>query len=211
MQFLAVQHFAAATRHSSQCVFQLMSSFDCDGSKLLAEAIADSVTRQRHAGGWMVTPGSTTPRSARMGRALFVALCSSCLLLLAATSRSDVALDAANTTAQHSGGDGTGTGPNAHGHRHGAAGDPPATAPTAPVTNMPPTQSDPGSPAAQWSYEQLSAGEQAYVDRAASNASSDQTHSAFARAVGEQATVAAASAAANELGVDNLASQGVVQ
>jgi hypothetical protein len=62
-----------------------------------------------------------------------------------------------------------------------------------------------------WSHDELPPNEQAYVDRAADTTGQDQTNAAFAAAVAQQSNVAAASATASQLGVDNLSSEGVVQ
>jgi hypothetical protein len=85
-----------------------------------------------------------------------------------------------------------------------APGDPPHVVPAAIG------QTDPGPASALWHYPDLSPGEQAYVDRNANTAGWDQIDAAYGAAVAEQALAAAARDEANQLGVDDLASEGVV-
>lgn len=61
-----------------------------------------------------------------------------------------------------------------------------------------------------WAYRDLSVSEQAVVDRGRDTKGWDQTHNAYTTAVVERAHQAASDAAAHEIGVDNLASTGVV-
>jgi len=86
------------------------------------------------------------------------------------------------------------------------------TAPSDPPTVIPASigQTDPGPASALWHYQDLSPGEQAYVDRNANAAGWDQIDAAFGAAVAEQGRAAAARDEANQLGVDDLASEGVV-
>jgi hypothetical protein len=102
------------------------------------------------------------------------------ILLIAAAARSDVAPD-------------------------------PQPAPDAP-TLVPNTigQTDPGPADALWHYSDLSAGEQAYVLRNADPGNWDQVNQAFGAAVVEQGLAAAARDAGNQLGVDDLATEGVL-
>lgn len=71
-------------------------------------------------------------------------------------------------------------------------------------------QTDPGPASALWEYTDLSPGEQAWVDRNRDTTGWDQTNRAFGQAVAEQAQAAAARDAATQLGLDDVADEGVV-
>jgi hypothetical protein len=80
------------------------------------------------------------------------------------------------------------------------------TGPGIPLPNGPQTM--PSKPF--WSNSDLNAAEQAVAQRGVDTSAWAPTHNAFASAARELAQVAAANAAANDLGVESLASTGVV-
>jgi hypothetical protein len=86
----------------------------------------------------------------------------------------------------------------------------PAAAGPATFVPMDIGQTNPGPPGALWHYSDLPPGEQAYVLRNANTGNSDQVNQAFATAVVEQAHGAAARDVGNQLGIDNLATEGVL-
>lgn len=119
------------------------------------------------------------------------------VLLIAATSRSDVAPTAVSTAPTPIDEPITGT----------PITPAPGTASTvAPKDPFAPYDPGPGS----WSYSNLSAEERALADRGRDTTGWPETNSAFARASQEQAQRAAAAAAADQLGVTNVAETGVV-
>jgi hypothetical protein len=61
-----------------------------------------------------------------------------------------------------------------------------------------------------WAYADLSPAERVDIDRGRDVTGWDQVHNAYASAAAERAHQAAGDAAAHQLGVDNLASTGVV-
>jgi hypothetical protein len=71
-------------------------------------------------------------------------------------------------------------------------------------------QTDPGPGSALWHRADLSPEEQQYVDHAAVQPNADEINSAYASAMVEQAEHAAEVAAADELGIDGLGTEGVV-
>lgn len=111
--------------------------------------------------------------------------------------------------------------------RHVAGAPPhlPATAAAEPITGTPArsapsehvhahapfTPYDVGPKGSTWSYAQLTPAEQAAAVRATERMPSRQTHDAFARASAERARRADGEAAAHELGVESLATIGVVR
>lgn len=117
-----------------------------------------------------------------MGRTLVFGGLMAAVLLFAAAARSDV-----------------GAGSDSPG-----AGSPPTVVPAA----IGPT--DPGPASALWHYADLSPAERAYVDRNADTTGWDQVTAAFGAAVAEQGRAAAARDEANQLGVDDLATEGVL-
>jgi hypothetical protein len=72
------------------------------------------------------------------------------------------------------------------------------------------TQTDPGPASALWHRADLTPTEQAYLDQAAVNPNAEAIGAAYASAMSERAAEAAASAAADELGLEGLGSEGVV-
>jgi hypothetical protein len=69
---------------------------------------------------------------------------------------------------------------------------------------------DPGPAEALWKYEQLTPGEKAVADRGRLQPGWTAIHDVYRSAVIQRSTQAAASAAQHQLGIDNLASIGVV-
>jgi hypothetical protein len=67
-----------------------------------------------------------------------------------------------------------------------------------------------GDAEAVWTYSDLTAAEQAGADRGRDTTGWKKTHDAFASAATARARQAAASSAAAQLGIDNLAATGVV-
>ncbi len=61
-----------------------------------------------------------------------------------------------------------------------------------------------------WTYQQLTPAEQAVADQGRDTTGWDQVHNAYASAVAQRAQQAAGDSAAAQLGVENLAGQGVV-
>ena len=72
------------------------------------------------------------------------------------------------------------------------------------------TQTDPGPASALWHPADLSAVERAYLSHAAANPNAEAIGTAYASAMSERAAEAAASAAAQQLGLDDLGGEGVV-
>jgi len=72
------------------------------------------------------------------------------------------------------------------------------------------TQTDPGPASALWHRADLTPTEQAYLDHAAVNPNAEAIGAAYASAMSERAAEAAASAAAEQLGLEGLGSEGVV-
>jgi hypothetical protein len=138
-----------------------------------------------------------------MGRSvLFLAFLGG-VLLIAATSRSDVAAPEATSPPSLPAG--------------GAAAEPISgtAAVSAPgeetAAHDPFTLYDIGPPGTKaWTYGELSASEKAEADLRADTTSWDQVNNAFAAAAAERAHQAASDAAAHQLGIDNLAQTGVV-
>lgn len=114
-----------------------------------------------------------------MGRSLVFGMFMSAILLIAVAARSDVAQ--------------------------------PAPGAPDPDPNVPMTigQTDPGPASALWEYSDLSPREQAWVDRNRDTTGWDHINQAFGKAAGEQARAAAARDAATQLGLDDLAGEGV--
>jgi hypothetical protein len=140
-----------------------------------------------------------------MGKLLFGAAMAA-VLLVAATSRSDVATDPTSGAA-------------------GAGADSPTTAVDEPTMDTPVavapgsegpghapfTPYDVGGPDAIWTRADLSPAEQAVADRGVDPKGWQATHDAFASAVAERSQQAAADAAQHQLGVvEELAGTGVV-
>jgi len=121
------------------------------------------------------------------------------VLLVAATSRSDVA--PAPISADATPIDEPIT---------GAPITPAPGAPTSVPQKDPFAPYDPGPPSASWRYADLSAAERALADRGRNTDGWTEVNDAFATASGEQASRAAAAAAASQLGVAALAETGVV-
>jgi hypothetical protein len=92
----------------------------------------------------------------------------------------------------------------------GAGSDSPPAADPPTVVPMAIGPTDPGPASALWHHGDLSPAEQAYVDRNANASGWDQVNAAFGAAVAEQARAAAARDEANQLGVDDLATEGVL-
>ena len=136
-----------------------------------------------------------------MGKSLLYGVFGLILLFFAATSRSDVGPAMSNVP-----------GPPA------AAGDEPITgSPAASAAGSETLRHDPftrydiGAPGTKgWSYRDLRPDEKAYSDRVRQAPIAARTADGFAAAVKERAQHAGGNAAASMLGIDNLASTGVV-
>ena len=138
-----------------------------------------------------------------MGRSLLFAALLGGVLLIAATSRSDVAAPAATPPPALP----SGTAPQEPISGTAAVSAPGDEAPA----RDPFTPYDGGPPGTKtWAYADLSASEKAAVDRGRDTTGWDHVHSAYATAAAERAHQAASDAAAHQLGVDNLALTGVV-
>lgn len=118
-----------------------------------------------------------------MGRTIVLGGLMSAVLLFAAAARSDVGVGSDQPPANDS---------------------PPTVVPAAIG------QTDPGPASALWHYSDLSPAEKAYVDRNADTTGWDRVTAAFGSAVAEQGRAAAARDEANQLGVDDLATEGVL-
>jgi hypothetical protein len=138
-----------------------------------------------------------------MGRSLLFAVLLGAVLLIAATSRSDVAAPVATPTP---------TLPSSTAAQEPISGTAAVSAPGDETSARDPfTPYDIGPPGTKaWAYADLSASEKAQVDRGRDTTGWDQVHKAYGAAVAERAHQAAGDAAAHQLGVDNLASTGVV-
>ena len=112
-------------------------------------------------------------------------------------------------------------------YRDVAASPPPSLPPSAqaePITGTPAVSApggatrrhdpfkpyDTGPPGSTWTYKQLPPAQRAYVDQAGQHGPTQHTLDGFAHAAAERAHEAAGEAAAHELGVEDLASLGVV-
>jgi len=136
-----------------------------------------------------------------MGKRLLFRVSTFSVLLVAATSRSDVAVDTSTTTS-------FGTGVE-------ATPEPITGAPAVSAPGWESVPKDPFSPydvgsGGTWSYQSLTPAERAVADRAGDTTGWDQTNKAFAQASAELAKQASAASAAAQLGVTNLADTGVV-
>jgi hypothetical protein len=78
------------------------------------------------------------------------------------------------------------------------------------VRHDPFTPYDNGGSAAAWSYDQLTTGEKSAADAAAHGPNWAAIHNAFGDAVAERSQGAAAAAAANQLNLSDLSTQGVI-
>jgi hypothetical protein len=138
-----------------------------------------------------------------MGRSVLFAALLGGVLLVAATSRSDVAAPAATPIPAL---------PSGMAAAEPISGTAAVSAPGDETpTRDPFTPYNIGPPGTKaWAYADLSPSEKAEVDRGRDTTGWDQVHSAYAMAVAERAHQATGDAAAHQLGVDNLASTGVV-
>src|SRR5262249_41651035 len=136
----------------------------------------------------------TTTRECPMGKRLLFRVSTFGILLVAATSRSDVAVDTSTTTTG-------GTGADA----------PPEPITGAPAVSAPGGESvvkDPFAPydigsGGAWSYQQLTPAERAVVDKGLDTTGWDKVNNGFAQASRELAKQAAADSAAAQLGVED--------
>ncbi len=128
------------------------------------------------------------------------------LLVIAFSSTSHG--DPSSTAAVPPEGTGMGNGQNLHGHR--GMGRTQAPPPTGPQRPAPFQLTHPGP--APWPYDALTSAEKAQVDRNRDTRRWDDINAAYASAIGERSSLAAAESAALQLGLGSvdLGQQGVV-
>lgn len=138
-----------------------------------------------------------------MGRSLLFAALLGGVLLIAATSRSDVALPSTSSTPALPAGPAT---------AEPVSGTPATSAPGDETPAHDPfTPYDIGPPGTKaWTYADLPASEKAQAALHADTTNWDNVNNAYAAAAAEHAHQAASDAAAHQLGVENLAETGVV-
>ena len=145
-----------------------------------------------------------------MGKSLLFFVAMLGILMIATTSRSDVATDLSTTPPPP-----IGTGVEAAPEPiTGTAITPAPGSQIAPKDPFQPYSIGPAtgdkSPKPFWSYEDLTAAEKVVADKGRDTSAWPAIHSAYNTAVAEAAQKAAASSSAAQLGVDNLATTGVV-